>query len=158
MSSVKIAIEIENKPLAIMNFLTKVKLYDGQEIYEQHIDPTPENIEAEIQRAFGNNYISWQIIDETNIPTDRKYRNAWVVSGNSVVIDDTKARALEMITLRKKRDSLLSESDIYVLPDRWNSYTEEKKAEWSAYRQALRDLPDTVTDVFNPVWPVMPSI
>lgn len=158
MDSVKIAIEIENKPLAIMNFLTKVKLYDGQKVYEQHIDPTPENIEAEIQKAFGNNYISWQIIDEVNIPTDRKYRNAWVLSGNSVVVDDTKARALEMITLRKKRDDLLTESDIYVLPDRWNSYTEEKRAEWSAYRQILRDLPDTVVDVFNPVWPVMPSI
>jgi hypothetical protein len=62
-----------------------------------------------------------------------------------------------MVTLRKTRDKLLAESDIYVLPDRWNSYTEEKKTEWSNYRQALRDLPETVIDVFNPIWPVKPE-
>jgi hypothetical protein len=156
MDSVKIAIQIEGKTLSIMNFLTKVKLYDGLGTYIKDVEPTPENIEAEIKKAFGDVEAYWQIVDEANIPTDRKYRNAWVISGNSVVVDDTKARALEMITLRKTRDDLLSESDIYVLPDRWNSYTEEKKTEWSSYRQALRDLPETVEDVFNPVWPEKP--
>jgi len=158
MDSLKIAIQIEGKSLSIMNFLTKVRLYDGTQTYIREVEPTPENIEVEIKKAFGEVEAYWQIVDEANIPTDRKYRNAWVISGNSVVVDDTKARALEMITLRKKRDDLLTESDIYVLPDRWNSYTEEKRVEWSAYRQTLRDLPDTVVDVFNPIWPVMPSI
>ncbi len=158
MDSLKIAIQIEGKSLSIMNFLTKVKLYDGLRTYIKDVEPTPENIEVEIKKAFGDVEAYWQIIDEANIPTDRKYRAAWVLNGNSVVVDDTKARALEMITLRKKRDGLLAESDIYVLPDRWNSYTEEKRSEWSAYRQTLRDLPDTVVDVFNPIWPVMPSI
>jgi hypothetical protein len=156
MDSVKIAIQIEGKTLSIMNFLTKVKLYDGLGTYIKDVEPTPKNIEAEIKKAFGDVEAYWQIVDEANIPTDRKYRNAWVISENSVVVDDTKARALEMITLRKRRDDLLSESDIYVLPDRWNSYTEEKKTEWSFYRQALRDLPETVEDVFNPVWPEKP--
>lgn len=157
MDSIKIAIQIENKPLSIMNLLTRVKKYNGLETYFDVVDPTPENIEAEIKRAFGDVIFTWQIVDEANIPTDRKYRNAWAISGNSVVVDDTKARQLEMIILRKIRDNLLAESDIYVLPDRWNSYTEEKKTEWSVYRQALRDLPETVVDVFNPVWPIKPE-
>lgn len=157
MDSIKIAIQTENKPLYIMNFLTEVKKYNGTETYVDTVEPTTENIEAEIKRAFGDIVFTWQIVEETNIPTDRKYRNAWVISGNSIVVDDMKARQIEMISLRKIRDDLLSESDIYVLPDRWSSYTEEKKTEWTSYRQALRDLPETVVDVFNPVWPVKPE-
>ena len=53
--------------------------------------------------------------------------------------DITGEEALEK--LRRHRAGLLEESDIAVLPDRWASMTSEKQAEWSAYRQALRDLP-----------------
>jgi len=59
--------------------------------------------------------------------------------------------------LRSQRDSLLKESDAYVLPDRWASYSPEKQAQWSTYRQALRDLPENTTDPFNPVWPTKPE-
>ena len=31
------------------------------------------------------------------------------------------------------------------------------KAAWAIYRQALRDLPETVVDVFNPIWPSKPE-
>jgi hypothetical protein len=33
--------------------------------------------------------------------------------------------------------------------------TDAQKAEWAAYRQALRDLPQTQTDPFNIVWPTV---
>lgn len=155
-SIVKIAIQIEDRPLAIMNFLTEVRRFNGTDIYTENVEPTTENIEAEIRKAFGEVTVNWQIIDAANIPTDRTYRDAWVLSGNSIIVDPVKAQEIEMISLRKTRDELLAESDLYVLPDRWNTYTEEKKAEWTAYRQALRDLPETVIDVFNPVWPERP--
>lgn len=155
-SIVKIAIQIEDRPLAIMNFLTEVRRFNGTDIYTENVEPTTENIEAEIRKAFGEVTVNWQIIDAANIPTDRTYRDAWVLSGNSIIVDSVKAQEIEMISLRKTRNELLAESDLYVLPDRWNTYTEEKKAEWTAYRQALRDLPETVIDVFNPVWPERP--
>ena len=41
--------------------------------------------------------------------------------------------------LRVERDILLKESDWTQLPD--SPLSAEKKAEWAAYRQALRDLP-----------------
>ena len=41
--------------------------------------------------------------------------------------------------LRVERDILLKESDWTQLPD--SPLSSEKKAEWAAYRQALRDLP-----------------
>lgn len=59
--------------------------------------------------------------------------------------------------LRAERNKRLAESDLYVLPDRWASYSPAKQLEWSSYRQALRDLPANTTDPFNPVWPVKPA-
>lgn len=60
-------------------------------------------------------------------------------------------------TVKTNRDALLSESDIYVLPDRWSAMTPEKQQEWSAYRQALRDIPQTYTDPRDVVWPIKPT-
>lgn len=65
------------------------------------------------------------------------------------------ARAWEK--LRERRNDLLIASDAYVLPDRWSGYTPEKQATWASYRQALRDLPQTTQDPFNPVWPSKPE-
>ena len=66
--------------------------------------------------------------------------------------------------LRKKRDQLLVESDIKVLPD--SPMTDSKRNEWKTYRQALRDLPATATPKLNNqeqldessvTWPTPPS-
>lgn len=59
--------------------------------------------------------------------------------------------------LRSKRNILLDKSDAYVLPDRWYSYTSEQQTSWSAYRQALRDLPTNTSDPFNVIWPLKPE-
>ena len=60
-----------------------------------------------------------------------------------------------MIQLRMDRNSRLIASD-------WTQFTDsplspEKKTEWATYRQALRDLPGTVTDPTNVTWPTPPS-
>jgi Phage tail assembly chaperone protein len=62
--------------------------------------------------------------------------------------------------LRVHRDRLIAETDWWVLPDRTPS------SEQLAYRQELRDLPETATPVLDPTnplgisgvdWPVKPS-
>jgi hypothetical protein len=58
--------------------------------------------------------------------------------------------------VRDRRDTLLTQSDILVLPDRWNSYTEQKQNALSAYRQALRDI-TTQSDPSNIDWPTIPN-
>ncbi len=56
-------------------------------------------------------------------------------------------------TLRAKRDALISATDYVVLPD----YPPiQNRDEFLAYRQALRDLPETTVDPRNPVWPPVP--
>jgi len=57
-------------------------------------------------------------------------------------IEELKA-AEPMRLLRKERDRLIAETDWWVLPDR--TPTDEQLA----YRQALRDLPDTATPVLD---------
>ena len=64
-----------------------------------------------------------------------------------------------MRLLRVERDRLIAETDWWVLPDRTPT------SEQLAYRQALRDLPDTSSPVLDPTsrigisgvsWPVKP--
>ena len=57
--------------------------------------------------------------------------------------------------IRTPRNVLLAESDWTQLPD--SPLTDAKKAEWAAYRSALRSLPDNTTDPANPTWPSKPS-
>lgn len=58
--------------------------------------------------------------------------------------------------IRPRRNQLLDEVDLkYCNAERWDSMTITLKEAWAAYKQALRNLPDTI-DHDNPVWPVMP--
>lgn len=61
---------------------------------------------------------------------------------------------LDITAIRGHRDKLLECSDWTQMPD--VPLTPEKKAEWTAYRQALRDFPETC-DINNPIWPTPPQ-
>jgi hypothetical protein len=57
--------------------------------------------------------------------------------------------------LRVQRDWTLAKSDRKML---WDSgLTDEQRQQWAAYRQALRDLPENITDPERPVWPEPPQ-
>ena len=70
---------------------------------------------------------------------------------------DADKNAKNMKLLREERDQRLLASDIDVLPDKWAAMNDDTKTVWSTYRQVLRDLPATVVDPANPVWPMEPS-
>jgi len=77
------------------------------------------------------------------------------------VVDKTldECNAELLIEVRSKRDRLLKESDLYVLSDRWDSYSEGKKIRWAEYRQKLRDVPQEFSEHLNNVfWPSMPLL
>jgi Phage tail assembly chaperone protein len=59
-----------------------------------------------------------------------------------------------MAAIRAKRNQKLSACDWTQTLD--SPLTPEKKAEWAAYRQLLRDFPETC-DINAPVWPVAPN-
>lgn len=58
--------------------------------------------------------------------------------------------------IRSKRANLLRNSDWTQMQD--SPLSEEQKAAWAVYRQALRDMPDTqqVNSVEEIVWPTKP--
>jgi hypothetical protein len=70
--------------------------------------------------------------------------------GDTIVRDIEREESDKYMSLRGKRDRLLSESDWTQLPD-----VATNKDSWAVYRQALRDLPATV-DIHNPVYPNKP--
>ena len=58
--------------------------------------------------------------------------------------------------MREQRDSLLAETDVYLLPD--YPITEEKLDEILKYRQALRDITEQEGWPRNIVWPEKPEV
>lgn len=58
--------------------------------------------------------------------------------------------------LRLMREQFFTESDLWMLLDRYNALTEEEQTELLEYRQMLRDLPAS-EDPFNPNWTDKPT-
>lgn len=56
--------------------------------------------------------------------------------------------------IREKRNQLLTACDWTQLPD--SPLSAEKREQWAAYRQQLRDLPSTADEAGNVVWPEKP--
>ena len=70
---------------------------------------------------------------------------------NSILLEVE--NAMNMDQLRNQRDIALAASDWTQMPD----VSLADQASWATYRQALRDLPTTVADPANPVWPSPPA-
>ena len=92
-----------------------------------------------------------------NIPAtlkeDRKVYTVDVVPKTKEEIDQEK-----FIEVRQTRVVLLDVSDIYVVSDRWDTYTDAKKEEWRTYRQTLRDLPQIyANNIHRVVYPQKPT-
>ncbi len=72
---------------------------------------------------------------------------------------DTKAEIVadaKWEQVRVKREPLMRDTDWTQMPDA--QLDEAKKAEFSAYRQTLRDIPQTYSDPDLVVWPEKPTI
>ena len=66
--------------------------------------------------------------------------------------------ALLQPEVRFKRNAKLTRSDWTQFPD--SPLSDSKKAEWAAYRQALRDIPETyseATSLDDIIWPTRPE-
>lgn len=62
------------------------------------------------------------------------------------------------IPVRLDRNQLLVDMDEVVKhPIRWSSMTDEKRSEWTSYRQALLDIPQQAGFPDSVVWPNKPS-
>lgn len=75
------------------------------------------------------------------------------------VLSESKAKDIftssKLDVIRTDRDNLLLETDWTQIPDA--PLTAEKKAEYAAYRQALRDITNNLDDPDNVTWPQKPA-
>ena len=55
--------------------------------------------------------------------------------------------------IREVRDMMLADSDLLMLPDRYAALTEAQQTELEAYRQELRDIPTSVAEPEDVVFP-----
>ena len=68
---------------------------------------------------------------------------------------DMEAADLDVDSIRGERNHQLEISDWTQAAD--SPLSDEKKAEWAAYRQTLRDLPANYSRVSEVVWPTPPE-
>jgi hypothetical protein len=84
--------------------------------------------------------------------------STWDSDNNEWVTDDDLYSAYteeKMTEIRAKRSELLSSTDFYVMED--YPITDGNLALVEAYRQELRDLPSTITDVDDFEYPTFPT-
>jgi hypothetical protein len=73
----------------------------------------------------------------------------WVAAGNT---PDPAETVDPWEAIRQKRDALIRKSDWTMTPG-----ATVDQAQWTAYRQILRDLPQTYENAEDVVWPTVPS-
>lgn len=71
-------------------------------------------------------------------------------------LPDSKISEAKWSLVRRQRDDLIRKTDWTQVGD--SQLTAEKKAEFAAYRQALRDIPQTYSDPDTVVWPEKPTV
>lgn len=88
--------------------------------------------------------------DPSNI--DYQAYLAWLEEGNTPLPAEEDTPLITWDTIRAKRDQLIRDSDWTMIP----GATVDQRS-WSAYRQILRDLPQTYPTPESVVWPEVPS-
>lgn len=85
--------------------------------------------------------VDYRIINETALPTNRIFRNAWEIDGKfGIKINTTKAQKITKDRIRLYRKPLLEQLDTEILIA---LETDADIAEIIAKKQVLRDMPET---------------
>lgn len=93
---------------------------------------------------------------EYHFPASFKNAEEYVASIQPPQISSDAAKAMKWNEVRIKRDRLIAATDWTQTLD--CPLSDEKKAEFVAYRQTLRDIPQNVGNPDDVVWPTKPTI
>lgn len=118
-----------------------VKKNDGTISIVKPIPDVPQEIIIrDIKKIPG--YLSHREIDDSTIPADRYFRDAWVDDDIKIKVNMPKAREIHMNHLRRIRAEILPKLDVdYLEADELNDSLTKK--EIAAKKKALRDMPQT---------------
>jgi hypothetical protein len=90
--------------------------------------------------------------DGASIPIDPANRDYAEFLSSGAVAKLPSEAPITWDTIRSQRDQLIRDTDWTMIPG-----ATVDQAQWAAYRQILRDLPQTYTNPEDVVWPVQPS-
>jgi hypothetical protein len=113
----------------------------------KRVNPLLEGMEETMIERTDSDKPCWIPIDLAN--TDYQEYLEWVAEGNT---PDPASPSDPWQAIRRKRDALIRESDWTMTPG-----ATVDQAQWTAYRQFLRDLPQTYENAEDVVWPTVPS-
>ena len=113
----------------------------------KRVNPRLEGMEETMIERTDSDKPCWIPIDLAN--TDYQEYLEWVAEGNT---PDPASPSDPWQAIRRKRDALIRESDWTMTPG-----ATVDQAQWTAYRQVLRDLPQTYENAEDVVWPTVPS-
>lgn len=123
--------------------------YPTNPIYKLVKDPFTNQV-VSVSTQTAPNHAKCIPFDESN--TDYQAYLLWVSEGNTAEAADTET--LTWDSIRATRDQILRETD-------WTMTTGATvdQAQWAAYRQVIRDIPQTYKDKTpdDVVWPTQPS-
>jgi|TARA_B100000085_G_scaffold283080_1_gene312928 hypothetical protein len=113
----------------------------------KRVNPPVSGMEETMIHRIDSENPCWIPMDPTN--TDYQEYLEWVAEGNT---PDPAGPSDPWQAIRQKRDVLIRESDWTMTPG-----ATVDQAQWTAYRQVLRDLPQTYENAEDVVWPTVPS-
>jgi hypothetical protein len=142
-------------------------VFEGQ-LEERHPDRTyPLDISGD---PIPEGYVRVKPFQPAESPTEIRYKYVMampkLIDGEWTESYDKVERSAEELSLaneslsaqvRIDRDKLLKHSDNRIRSDVWDKYTDQEKAEWADYRQALKDIPDQPGFPTDVEWPLEPS-
>ena len=82
--------------------------------------------------------LSYEIVEDSSIPTDRSFRNAWKQNSKTIETDITKAKEIHKTNIRNAREPKLAELDIEFQKA---LETSTSTTDIVSKKQALRDAP-----------------
>ncbi|CAB4160740.1 hypothetical protein UFOVP764_13 [uncultured Caudovirales phage] len=80
----------------------------------------------------------WKIVDASDIPTDRAFRNAWKLEDDQITEDWAKSVEITKNRLREERKPLFEAADVKAMRD--IEATGSISPETAALKQSLRDV------------------
>lgn len=117
--------------------MTKRIIYENNDGSVSIVIPAIEDIDAVVKKSIPEG-ISYEILEDTDIPSDRTFRNAWVKNGKGIRIDMPLARLIHMTSIRKVRAEELIKTDQELLRAIENG---EDTVQIKEKRQKLRAIP-----------------
>ena len=132
---VHVAITTTDGRVSIMMFVTKEFSANGETNWTR--EASEANVNAEIAKA-NISASSWRIIELSEIPSDRTFRNSWVDDGG-ITHDMTVAKEELKSMLRQKRKPLLEALDVDYMRALESNDT-ANQATVIAAKQYLRDI------------------